>query len=161
MMSTGFGKRRATAGWRVLAGATVAAGLLAGCVSTPEQSGAASQLQATPVAEAAAPRIALAPPAPPPAPAPDPAQLVGLNRVALSALLGEPALRREEPPAEVWLYKSDSCAFHVYLYPDEGDGNYRVTHYDAVHRLRRVNLTAADRCFEHLMVRADALQRTG
>jgi len=136
------------------------AGLLVACATPPTSPATDGTTTGARGAGGPAPRQAIVPPAPPPAPAPDPAQLVGLDRGALAALLGEPTLRREEPPAEVWLYTSEACAFHVYLYRDAADGSYRVTHYDAVPRLRRVRLQAAERCFAGLMVRADDRQRT-
>ena len=39
-------------------------------------------------------------------------------------MLGEPDLRRPEPPAELWQYRSADCVLDVFLYAD--DGRYRV-----------------------------------
>ncbi|MBV1795970.1 hypothetical protein [Siccirubricoccus sp. G192] len=71
-----------------------------------------------------------APPAPPrtlPMPSPaDPArptavaQLLGAGPEALRRWLGEPALRRAEGSAEIWLYASDACALDLVLYPEAG-----------------------------------------
>jgi hypothetical protein len=53
---------------------------------------------------------------PPPSEA---AELLGLPAEAVVRRLGEPALRRPEGPAEVWLYTARSCALDVILYRDE------------------------------------------
>jgi hypothetical protein len=70
--------------------------------------------------EAAPPEIAAVPPEPPPPPEPviddNPDRLFGLDRTALSALLGEPALIRREAPAEIWQYRTATCVFDVFLY---------------------------------------------
>ncbi|PWR22511.1 hypothetical protein [Zavarzinia aquatilis] len=45
--------------------------------------------------------------------------LVGLTGPELPLLLGTPALRRSEPPAEIWQYSARDCLLHVFLYLDE------------------------------------------
>ena len=60
----------------------------------------------------------------------DPAQLMALDGAALEALLGPPGLLREEPPAEVWLYRGAGCALHVFLYPERAGAPHRVTYYE-------------------------------
>ena len=58
----------------------------------------------------------------------DPQALIGLSPNEVTAMMGQPELRRQEPPAEVWQYRTSTCAFDVFLYDD------RVTHFEARHR---------------------------
>lgn len=44
------------------------------------------------------------------------ADLIGSSADATRSLLGEPAMVRHEPPAEVWQYRSDACVLDVYVY---------------------------------------------
>src|SRR3546814_12494713 len=60
---------------------------------------------------APAPRVAALPPV-----NDDPAQLLGLDRDGVSALLGTPDLIRREAPAEIWQYVGGNCVFDVVLY---------------------------------------------
>jgi hypothetical protein len=78
----------------------------------------------------APPRIA-----PPTAPLPHPAdparptaaaQLLGAGPEVLRRWLGEPALRRTEGSAEIWLYAGEACALDLVLYPEAG--RLRVAH---------------------------------
>lgn len=71
-----------------------------------------------------------------PVPRVDPARLVGLEPAAVLNLLGDPWLKRDERPAQVWLYASGPCAFHVFLYADPDSGRYVVRYVDAVPRSR-------------------------
>jgi len=56
-------------------------------------------------------------------------QLLGAGPEALVAALGEPALRREEGSAAVWLYSGAGCHLDIVLYPTR-DG-LRVAHVQA------------------------------
>lgn len=47
-------------------------------------------------------------------------QLVGQTPETLRRLLGEPRLRREEGPAEIWHYQATQCHLDLVLYRDEG-----------------------------------------
>lgn len=88
----------------------------------------------------APPRVAAVPPAPrrkpdrdQPAAAvaePDPDLLVGLDFEATKALLGDPALRMEQPPAKVWAYNGGTCMFSVFFYPSMDDSVFRVLTYE-------------------------------
>ena len=51
-------------------------------------------------------------------PSAPPANLTGLEPVALQHLFGEPGLVRKDYPAEVWQYRNPSCVLDIYLYPD-------------------------------------------
>lgn len=52
--------------------------------------------------------------------------LGGISSAAVKRLLGEPDLRRLEPPAEIWQYRSADCVLEVFLYRDQGQ--YRVAY---------------------------------
>lgn len=68
--------------------------------------------------------------------------LTGMDPAQLIALLGEPDLRRREPPAELWQYRNADCVLDVFLY---GEGNrYRVLHSET--RNRHVLPPAAAGC---------------
>jgi hypothetical protein len=100
-------------------------------VTTPAQA-------AAPAATAPAPALAMTP-APEPIPQPqvaalppvndDPAQLMGLDRDGVSALLGTPDLIRREAPAEIWQYVGGDCVFDVVLY--ERGARYAVSYLEA------------------------------
>ncbi|TCH96839.1 hypothetical protein EJV46_19925 [Roseococcus sp. SYP-B2431] len=65
-----------------------------------------------------------------PAPAPRMASaLLGASPAAVRAALGEPILRREEGPAEVWLYAGGGCQLDIVMYPSEAGP--RVAHVQA------------------------------
>ena len=55
--------------------------------------------------------------------------LMGASPEAVRAALGEPLLRREEGPAQVWLYAGGGCQLDIVLYPAEGGP--RVAHVQA------------------------------
>ncbi len=61
---------------------------------------------------------------------PDPDLLVGLDFEATKALLGDPALKMEQPPAKVWAYNGGSCMFSVFFYPSMDDSVFRVLTYE-------------------------------
>jgi hypothetical protein len=64
-----------------------------------------------------------APPGPRPVAA---AQMLGAGPETLRRWLGEPALRRPEGGAEIWLYAGEGCALDLVLYP--AGGGLRVAH---------------------------------
>ncbi len=60
----------------------------------------------------------------------DPERLVGLDFDAAKALLGDPAAKHEEPPAEVWAYQGGTCSFNLFFYPSVDDKVFRVLAYE-------------------------------
>ena len=60
----------------------------------------------------------------------DPERLVGLDFDATKALLGDPAAKHEEPPAEVWAYEGGTCSFNLFFYPSVDDKVFRVLAYE-------------------------------
>ncbi len=63
-----------------------------------------------------------------PRPAPEPKPVIGLDRKALSDLMGIPNFKRKDPPAEIWQYRGKDCILDVFLYGDGKGGPYTVTH---------------------------------
>ena len=59
----------------------------------------------------------------------DPERLVGLDFDAAKALLGDPAAKHEEPPAEIWAYEGGICMFNLFFYPSVDDKVFRVLAY--------------------------------
>lgn len=95
--------------------AALAALLLAGCSTGPAPATMAAPIARDSVRATAAPAAARAVD-----------RLDGLRAAELVALLGEPELRRVDPPAELWQYRTARCVLDVYLYAD-GNG-VRVRH---------------------------------
>lgn len=93
---------------------------LAACASdTVPEAGPAQRV--SPEAQAA--------PAPPRAPSAPGSGLVGATPEALRATLGEPLLRRNEGPAQIWLYAGAGCQLDIVLYASESGA--RVAHVHA------------------------------
>jgi hypothetical protein len=126
--------------------AAVLALALGACAAPGEQ---------TPAPGAAAPAPQAVPPAPSPAPPQSAAVppvagargLVGLNRDALGARLGQAGFVRRDGPAEVWRYRGADCLLDVFVYR-ESDGAQRVAHVDA--RTPQGRPTPPDPCLEAL-----------
>lgn len=77
----------------------------------------------------------------------EPARLIGLGRSELADLMGTPTILRNEPPGEVWLYKSNACVAHVYLYEEAGPDDYQVSYVET----RSVGaVVSSARCLAHL-----------
>ncbi len=57
----------------------------------------------------------------------DPAAFVGRGAREIAEFLGEPKLRRRDPPAELWQYRADRCALDLFLYAGRDD-TLTVTH---------------------------------
>jgi hypothetical protein len=74
-----------------------------------------------------APQAAIEATSPPQA---DPDALVGLDFERTTALLGDPALLIDEPPAKIWAYNGRDCVLHVFFYPKVGGSDFRVLTYE-------------------------------
>ena len=75
---------------------------------------------------------------------------MGMDGGALMALLGPPDLKRQEPPAEVWQYRAETCVFDLVLYTKgESGGDARVTHLEA--RDREARPAAAPACLNAVL----------
>ena len=74
--------------------------------------------------------------------APDP-------REAVQALLGDPALKEVQAPANVWAYNGSGCVLSIFFYPHVGGGGYQALTYE----VRGPGLTdeVKTRCFSDLL----------
>lgn len=137
-----------------------------GLVAEPSEAPApTTQRQPPPPPPADAP-----PPAPPPVPRtvaaapppaktyPPPSHLAGLKAAAVVRLLGPPRLKRRDAPAELWQYRTGTCALDLFLYPDGAGGPYRVRHFET-RGLGDAPASAAE-CFAGLL-EAEEKRRAG
>ena len=77
----------------------------------------------------------------------EPKRLVGLGRSELADLMGAPEILRNEPPGEIWLYKSSACVAHIYLYQQAGPDDYQVSYVE----MRGVGaVISSAQCLAHL-----------
>jgi len=69
---------------------------------------------------------------PPPAVEPglDPHRLIGLSFTQMAALLGQPALQEERPPARAWTYNAATCVLTIFFYPDIATREFRALTYE-------------------------------
>jgi hypothetical protein len=64
--------------------------------------------------------------------APDVRDLNGLKPDDVLSMLGQPDLKRDEPPAEVWQYRAADCVLNLFFYDDAG--GYRLAHTESWQR---------------------------
>ena len=57
-----------------------------------------------------------------------------MNAPELVSLLGDPTLKRRDPPAEVWQYSGRSCVLHVFMYWNEARASFRAVHIEMLKR---------------------------
>jgi len=76
--------------------------------------GQADGAQGAQASEGAAPQEAKAPPLPFEAAG----ELVGRAEADVADILGEPAFKRLDGPAEIWQYRGRDCLLDVFFYPD-------------------------------------------
>lgn len=92
----------------------------------------------------------------------EPDSLVGLDFERTTALLGEPALLIEEPPAKIWAYNGSSCVLHIFFYPKVGGSDFRVLTYEVKGGAVDAAPEGADSkefarlCLSELLVQAEA-----
>ena len=99
-------------------------------VVTPEP--AAKSLPAPKMATTPVVVVAKAAPVQPEIPVPEPTSLMGMLPTDITNLLGEPSLKRSDAPAQLWQYRTASCALNLFLYPTAGPSSLSVSHYEAV-----------------------------
>ena len=58
----------------------------------------------------------------------EPSRLKGLSVQQVQALLGAPAFKRRDAPAEIWQYRGRRCTLDLFIYQD-GGSRQRVEHY--------------------------------
>jgi len=94
---------------------------------------------------------------PPPAEEPgiDPRRLIGLSFAQMAALLGQPTLQSERPPAKTWTYDTASCALTIFFYPDIATREFRALTYEL--KTEIASEAGQGRCLRELRPRAAAL----
>ena len=83
---------------------------------------------------------------------------MGRSSESILAALGEPEMRRREPPVEVWQYRSDQCVFDVYFDAVNAGTGPVVVFYEA--RNRTEGTTEISACLRDVIAQ-DATQSTG
>ncbi|MBM3491533.1 MAG: hypothetical protein FJX68_14015 [Alphaproteobacteria bacterium] len=81
-------------------------------------------------------------------------RILGQSDGEVLRLLGKPALRRVEPPGEMWQYVAGGCVVHLFLYRAERGGEARVQHVEAALRGRAPADVAV--CLDELRARRPA-----
>ncbi len=79
-------------------------------------------------------------------------ELTGLHPPDIVAMLGQPDLRRDEPPAQLWQYRAADCVLNLFFYR-EGTG-YRLAHAETWQRSLGGSATSARCNDENAPVRA-------
>ncbi len=79
----------------------------------------------------------------------DSSRLVGLESAQVTGLLGAADFRRDDGPAEILQYRSPTCVLDLYLYRDDGSGEYRVKYIEA--RDRSLAQQAPQTCVTSVM----------
>jgi hypothetical protein len=74
--------------------------------------------------------------------------LKGLAPAQVTALIGDPDLRRVDPPAEIWQYRSADCVLDLYFY-DSG-ATSRMVYAETRSRLPQRSPTAGAPCRQGL-----------
>ncbi|PHQ69302.1 MAG: hypothetical protein COB93_08385 [Sneathiella sp.] len=82
----------------------------------------------------------------------EPTVVIGKSATEIRAAFGEPTLRRQDAPAEVWQYLATECALHLFFYP-AADGDSLVVSHIAINSRSAALPSDIDRkqCFnDHL-----------
>jgi len=75
--------------------------------------------------------------------------LLGRDFEAVQALLGDPALKEVQAPANVWAYNGSGCVLNIFFYPHVGGSGYQALTYEV--RPGQPNGDAETRCFSELL----------
>ncbi len=78
----------------------------------------------------------------------DPTVVVGKTDTEIKTAFGDPNLRRQDSPAEVWQYLTPACALHLFFYPG-ASGDALVVRHIAINGRSSDNFSDLDRkqCF--------------
>jgi hypothetical protein len=60
------------------------------------------------------------------APENDPRRFTGISDTDATRLLGPPAEKKDTPPSRIWTYRSATCDFKLFFYPEVGGNGYRA-----------------------------------
>jgi hypothetical protein len=77
--------------------------------------------------------------------APDIKDLAGLKPDDVASILGQPDLKRNEPPAKLWQYRAADCVLNLFFY--DTAGSYRLTHAETWQRTLSAGASPA-RCHD-------------
>ena len=138
----------------------IAALTLSACAQSPtaSKSGAAASTASSapqkPVAKSSTPNAKAAPPvvAAKPREMLEPTVVIGRTDTEIKKAFGDPNLRRQDSPAEVWQYLAQQCALHLFFYPGKS-GEELVVRHIAINGRSVDNFSDLDRkqCFnDHL-----------
>ncbi|MDH5748482.1 MAG: hypothetical protein OEY85_04135 [Rhodospirillales bacterium] len=89
------------------------------------------------------------PKTPPPAPFSNPSIMIGMAPKELQDLLGPPAFRRHDKPAEIWQYTHGGCVIDVFIYEGAGGGPASATHYEV--RTLGEDAVSPEICFSRII----------
>lgn len=89
---------------------------------------------------------------------PPPSRLTGMSHFQVIGLLGRPKFKRQDDPALIWQYRTETCVLDVFLYRSRDGADYRVDHFESRNR-EKGRVTAKD-CFSALL-KAHEQRRTG
>lgn len=117
----------------------------------PEQA-APPETAGTATPKPAEPAIAARPPPEPEVNA-DPERLLGMERAALTDLLGAPAFVRNDAPSYLWRYRDKTCLLDLFLYEDGAAAakQLKVLHYTVRSNGGGADLSA-EQCLKRLLL---------
>ncbi len=81
---------------------------------------------------------------------PQPAELIGLEPTQTVAVLGEPSLRLQDPPAQVWQYNATECTLRLHFYRDIITQQFRALSYE-IENADTENVDAERRCLNDII----------
>lgn len=81
---------------------------------------------------------------------PQPAELIGLEPTQTVAVLGEPSLRLQDPPAQVWQYNATECTLRLHFYRDIITQQFRALSYE-IENSDTENVDAERRCLNDII----------
>ena len=75
--------------------------------------------------------------------------LVGQDFKSVQALLGDPALKEVQAPANVWAYNGSGCVLNIFFYPHVGGSGYQALTYEVKGPEQTSDVES--RCFHELL----------
>ncbi len=75
--------------------------------------------------------------------------LVGQDFDSVQALLGDPALKEVQAPANVWAYNGSGCVLNIFFYPHVGGSGYQALTYEVKGAEQTTDIET--RCFAELL----------
>ncbi len=83
----------------------------------------------------------------------DPTVVVGKTTTEIEQAFGDPNLKREDSPAEVWQYLTRECALHLFFYPAKSSEGRLVVRHIAINGRSVASFSDVDRkhCFNEYL----------